>query len=64
MSQITKITNIIKDNVLNKKDYIVKDVPIDIVRKICKEKHYLHRVYYMFIYATLYVLLWYTNCRL
>jgi hypothetical protein len=35
--KVTKIAKIIKDNSLNKKDYIVKDVPLDEVKRICKE---------------------------
>lgn len=36
--------NILKENVFNKKDYVVRTCPIEMVRSICKTKHYLKRV--------------------
>lgn len=41
---INNILNIIKEEKLTKDKYYVEKCDIDTVRKICKEKHYLHRV--------------------
>lgn len=44
MRIINNIVNINEDKELFKKDYIVKECPLDEVKKICLNNHYLHRV--------------------
>ena len=39
-----KVINISKEKKLDKKLYTVKNVPMETVKEICKNKHYLHRV--------------------
>jgi hypothetical protein len=44
VSKITNVKSLIKEECLTKDLYHVKEVDLNIVRQICKEKHYLHRV--------------------
>jgi len=48
------VYNLIKDEKLTKENYIVKDVPLDIVKEICRTKHYLHRVPHIIAHYGLY----------
>lgn len=49
-----KITNISKEEKLDKKLYTVKSVPMEIVKDVCRNKHYLHRVPHIVVSYGLY----------
>lgn len=49
-----KIVSIIKDEQLQKEHYTVKECPIETVREICREKHYLKRVPHIMAHYGLY----------
>ncbi|MBL4951082.1 hypothetical protein JK635_02355 [Neobacillus sp. YIM B02564] len=44
MIQISKIKSFIQEEHLTKDLYHVKEVELELVKQICREKHYLHRV--------------------
>ena len=54
MRHINNVISIFKENELNKKNYTVKICPVEIVKDICKTKHYLHRVPHIMAHYGLY----------